>query len=83
MQPFTRMSKKLPEVSLNLNTRILIVKNLIERFHLRGQHLCKFTGTKERVYIRTEFSSHRTDLGHQHSRRFIVLGHQYGRYDVM
>ena len=72
MQPFTRMSKKLTEVSLNLNTRILIVKNLIERFHLRGQHLCKFTGTKERVYIRTEFSSHRTDLGHQ-----------YGRYDVM
>jgi len=23
----------------------------IERFHSRGQHLCKFIGTKESVYI--------------------------------
>ena len=55
----------------------------IERFHSRGQHLCKFIGTKENVYIRKEFNSHRTGLGHQHGRRFIVLGHQYGHRDVM
>ena len=30
-----------------------------------------------------EFNSHRIGLGHQHARRFIVLGHQYGRRDVM
>ena len=55
----------------------------IECFHSRGQHLCKFIGTKESVCIRKEFNSHRTGLGHQHGRRFIVLGHQYGRCDVM
>ena len=54
-----------------------------ECFHSRGQHLCKFIGTKESVCIRKEFNSHRTGLGHQHGRRFIVLGHQYGRRDVM
>ena len=54
----------------------------IERFHSRGQHLCKFIGTKESVYIRKEFNSHRTGLGHKHGRRFIVLGHKYGRHDV-
>ena len=56
---------------------------LIECFHSRGQHLCKFIGTKESVCIRKEFNSHRTRLGHQHGRRFIVLGHQHGRRDVM
>ena len=55
----------------------------IECFHSRGQHLCKFFGTKESVCIRKEFNSHRTGLGHQHDRRFIVLGHQSGRRDVM
>ena len=58
-------------------------KRKIERFHSRGQHLCKFIRTKESVYIRKEFNSHRTCLGHQHGRRFIVLEHQYGRRDVM
>ena len=52
-------------------------------FHSRGQHLCKFIGRKESVYIRKEFKSHRTGLGHQHGRHFIVLGHKYGRHDVM
>ena len=52
-------------------------------FHSRGQHVCKFIGTKERVYIRKEFNSHRTGLGHKHGRRFIVLGHKYGRHDVV
>ena len=55
----------------------------IERFHSRGQRLCKFIGTKESVYIRKEFNSHRTGLVHQHGRRFIVLEHQYGRRDVL
>ena len=49
----------------------------------RGQHLCRFMGTKESVVIRKEFNSHRTGLGNKHGRRFIVLGHKYGRHDVM
>ena len=56
---------------------------VIERFHSRGQHLCKFIGTKESVCIRKEFNSHRIVLVHQHACRFIVLGRQYGRRDVM
>ena len=55
----------------------------IECFHSRGQHLCKFIGTKESVCISKEYNSQRISLGHQHGRRFIVLGHQYGRRDVM
>ena len=43
-----------------------------ERFHSRGQQLCKFIGTKEGVCIRKEFKSHRIGLGHQHGRLFIV-----------
>ena len=31
----------------------------IECFHSRGQHLCKFIGTKGSVCIRNEFNSHR------------------------
>ena len=52
-------------------------------FHSRGQHLCKFIGTTESVYIKKEFNSHRTGLGHKHGRRFIVWGHKYGHHDVM
>ena len=59
--------------------RILGYGNTIECFHSRGQHLCKFIGTKESVCIRKELNSHRIGLGHQHGRRFNVLGHQYGR----
>ena len=58
-------------------------KQTIECFHSRGQHLCKFIGTKENVCIRKEFNSQRIGLGHQHGRRFIVLGLQYGCRDVM
>ena len=60
-------------------------QKVIEYFHSRGQHLCRFTpvGTIESVYIWKEFNSHRTGLGHKHGRRFIVLGHKYGRHDVM
>ena len=46
---------------------------IIERFHSRDQHLCKFMGTKESVYIRKEINSHRIGLEHQHGRRFIGL----------
>ena len=47
-------------------------------FSLRGQHLRKYIGTKGCVCIRKEFNSHRTGLGHQHGRRFIVLEHLHG-----
>ena len=52
-------------------------------FHSRDQHLCKFIGIKESVYIRKEFNSHRISLEHQNGRRFIALGRKYGRHDVM
>ena len=58
-------------------------QHIIERFHSRGQHLCKFIGTKESVYIRKDYNSHRIVLEVQHGRRFIVLEIQYGRDDVM
>ena len=44
----------------------------IERLHSRGQPLCKFIGTKESVYIRKEFNSHRTGLEHQQGRRDVM-----------
>ena len=47
------------------------------------QPLCKFIGTKESFYIRKEFNSYTIGLEYKHGRRFIVLGHQYGRRDVM
>ena len=70
------------DVSLQM-VMVIAVTIVIERFHSRGQHLCKLIGTKKSVCIRKEVNSHRTDLGHQHSRHLIVLGHQYGRRDVM
>ena len=47
--------------------------NLIysQRFRSRGQRLCIFIGTKESVFIRKEFNSHRIGLGHQHGRRLL------------
>ena len=63
-------------------TKHTTVKWPIERIHSGGQRLCKFIGKKESVYIRKEFNSHSTCLGHQHGRRFIALGHQYGCRDV-
>ena len=35
------------------------------------------------VYNTKEFDSHRICLEHQQRRHFIVLGHQYGRRDVI
>ena len=61
----------------------ILSRKTIECFHSRGQHLCKFIGTKESVCIRKEFNSQPIGLGHQHGGRFIVLGHQCGRHDVM
>ena len=66
-----------------ISTSAVGLQRSIERFHSRGQQPCKFLGTKESFYIRKEFNSHRIRLGHQHGRRFIVLGHQYGCRDVM
>ena len=43
-----------------------------KKYDWRDQHLCKFIGTKESVYIRKEFNSHRTSLGHQHGRRDVM-----------
>ena len=76
---YTRM------LNMNLPTYCvaLLMPSAIECFHSRGQHICKFIGTKESVCMRKEFNSQRTGLGHQHGRRFIVLEHQYGRRDVM
>ena len=59
-------------LSLSLVPVVLRIITIIKRFHSRDQHLCKFIGTKESVYIRKEFNSHR-----------IGLEHQYGRRDVM
>ena len=50
-----------------------------ERFHSGDQHLCKFIGTKERVYIRKEVNSLRIGLGRQHGRR---LGRHGGHIGV-
>ena len=38
---------------------------------------------RKRVFIRKDFNSQRTGLGHQHGHRFIVLGYKYGCRDVM
>ena len=43
-----------------------------DRFHSRDQHLCKFTGTKESVYIRKESNSYRIYLEHQHGRHDVI-----------
>ena len=48
----------------------------IKRVQSRVQQPCKFTGTKESLYIRKELNSHRTG-------RFTVLGHQHGCNDVI
>ena len=87
-----RSVTKTEAVNKSWNKRVLVKPLLcssmfslehIECFHSRGQHLCKFIGTKESVCIRKEYNSQRIGLGHQHGRRFIVFGHQYGRRDVM
>ena len=46
--------------------------------HSRGQHSCKFIGTKVSVYIRKELNSRRIGL-----QSLAVLEHQYGYRDFM
>ena len=65
-------SKDLIFISIYFEWRDTENRRNILCFHSRGQHLCKFIGTKESVYIRKEFNSHRTGLGHKHGRRLIV-----------
>ena len=47
-------------------------------FHSRGQHLFKFIATKESVYLRKEFNSHRTGLGHKYGRHDVKWKHTIG-----
>ena len=55
-----------------VNDCLIFNSPAIESIRSRGQHPCKFMGTKEIFYIRKESNSHR-----------ICLKHQYGRRDVM
>ena len=43
-----------------------------KKYDWRDQHLCKFIERKESVYIRKEFNSHTTGLGHKHGRRDVM-----------
>ena len=49
--------------------------NVIGCFQSRGQHPCKFIGTKEGVCIWKEFNSQRIGLGHQYGRRDVMWKH--------
>ena len=61
-----------------------ILFNPVKQFPLCGQQSCKFTATKENVFIRTkDFNSQRIGLGHLHGHRVNVLGHQNGCHYVM
>ena len=42
--------------------------------YVTREQLGTFIGTRETVYMRTEFKSARISLGHHHGRRFIVFG---------
>ena len=64
------------------NDRLDISKTIV-CFHSHGQHLCKFIGINESICIRKELNPHRTGLGPQHGCCSVVLGHQYGRHNVM
>ena len=67
--------------SHDVTASILVFQNN-RAFHSRDQHLCKFMGTKESIYVRKEINSQRIGLEHQLGRRFTVSEHQYGRRDV-
>ena len=41
---------------MTLISKLRRCKEQIGHFHSRGQHLCKFIGTKENVYIGKDFS---------------------------
>ena len=52
-------------------------------FSLTWPASLQFIGTKESVYIKKDYNSHRIISELQHGRRFIILELQYGRDDVM
>ena len=62
------------------NTKIELT---IERFHTRGQHLCKFILTKESIQIRKSSTPTGFVSKTKHGHRFIVLGHQNCCRNVM
>ena len=74
--------KKKPGLKFNPRLALTGVRTngpwTIKGFHLRGQHLCKFIGTEEIVYIRKEFNSHRTGLVHKHGRRDVMWSYVIG-----
>ena len=59
------------------------MKKAIERIRSRGQHLCKFIGTKEIFLHKKTFNSRRTGLGHQHGHRFIALEQQHSHQFIV
>ena len=59
-------------LSLSLAPVVLKIITIIEHFHSRDQHLCKFIGTKKSIYIRKKFNSHRAGLEHQYGRRDVM-----------
>ena len=61
----------------------LLVKSDYRVFSLTWPEYMQIHWNKRKRLRKKEFNSQRTDLGHQHDRRFIVLGHQYGGSDVM
>ena len=69
---FVENIRQLEMLGSFLVTIIYRLTTYIECFHLRGQHLCKFIGTKESICIRKEFNSQRIGLRHQHGRRDVM-----------
>ena len=51
------VKEKFTRVDSSSSLKCVFLGNSIMCFHSRGQHLCKFIGTKESVYIRKEFNS--------------------------
>ena len=52
------LSSRLKYLQWSLHSKLLFCQSIpIECFHSRGQHICKFIGTKESVCIRKEFNS--------------------------
>ena len=68
--------KKRYESDFQLLTAILC-------FHSHGQHLCKFIGTKESVYTRKEFNSHRTGLVYKHGHLEVMWKRTIYRCNVL
>ena len=59
------------------------LEDLYRVFSLTWPASMQIYRNKRKRLHKKEFNSRRTGLGYQHGRRFIVLGHQYGRRDDM